>query len=188
MQNFIDETGNRHDRLVVIKRSKIKNGNYTGSTWLCKCDCGKEVTVQGNSLRQGNRKYCGHGCKYKNEKHIKHGLSHVPEYTAWKGMIYRCYKPKNKRYNDWGGRGISVVEKWRDTNNGFINFLNYIGYRPSKEHSIDRINPNGNYEPGNVRWATKTEQAINRRKYCVLSKFTIKELIEEFKDRGVKCL
>jgi len=186
MQISIDETGNKYGRLTVIERSKTKKGSITNTFWLCRCDCGKETIANGTELRRGGRVGCGHKCKYYIEQRFKHGLSGTPEYTAWKGMLHRCDNREDNRYDDYGGRGIDVAREWRDKDNGFIGFLNYVGNRPSKDHSLDRINPNGNYEPGNVRWATKMEQANNRRKYCVISKFTTEELIKELMERGIR--
>jgi len=95
---------------------------------------------------------------------IKHGCARrgemTPEYSTWSLMIQRCEDPSSDRYGYYGGRGISVCPKWRTS---FAAFLEDVGPKPSPAHSLDRIDPNGNYEPGNVRWATKKEQARNRR-------------------------
>jgi hypothetical protein len=88
-----------------------------------------------------------------------HGLSRSPEYGAWNRMHNRCYNPRSPRYPDWGGRGITVCNSWKN----FEAFYRDIGPRPSSAHSLDRINTNGNYEPGNVRWATQKEQQNNKR-------------------------
>ena len=89
-------------------------------------------------------------------------LSHLPEYTNWANMCYRCTYPKNPRYQHYGGRGIKVCDRWREKE-GFKNFLDDMGHKPTAQHSIDRINVNGNYEPSNCRWATPLQQAITRR-------------------------
>lgn len=89
----------------------------------------------------------------------KHGLSGSPEYNAWTMMKRRCYNVKNKRYPEWGGRGIMVCDKWL---NDFMAFFNDMGVRPSDAHSLDRKDNNGNYEQSNCRWATKEEQSTNR--------------------------
>lgn len=87
-------------------------------------------------------------------------MAHHPEYTVWRGMIERCCNPANISFRYYGARGIAVCDRWR---NDFAAFLADVGARPSTRHSIDRINSNGHYEPGNCRWATWTEQNRNRR-------------------------
>lgn len=94
------------------------------------------------------------------DRRITHGCAKSTEYTAWTHMIERCYSPNNKHFSDYGGRGIIVCEQWKSS---FANFLADVGLKPSPRHSLDRIDNNGHYEPGNVRWATKTDQTRNRR-------------------------
>lgn len=89
-----------------------------------------------------------------------HGQSYSPEYTAWKHMRDRCFNKKSLSYRHYGGRGITVCNAWLD----FNNFVSYIGLRPTPQHSLDRIDNDGDYEPGNVRWATKSEQNFNKRR------------------------
>lgn len=104
---------------------------------------------------------------------IKHNLSTTPEYYIWKCMRQRCNNPKSHKYPIYGGRGITVCERWND----FHNFISDMGTRPNKDYSIDRINNDGNYEPQNCRWSTRSEQMRNRREYS-----------QEVKDRIVKNL
>lgn len=95
-----------------------------------------------------------------NRKNEKHGMIDAPEYVAWSGMIDRCHNPKNRRFRSYGGRGIIVHDPWRTS---FKAFLSEVGLRPSRLHSLDRIDNERNYEPGNVRWASPKQQAANRR-------------------------
>jgi hypothetical protein len=92
---------------------------------------------------------------------LKHGASYWPEYQSWSDMKQRCSNPRHPRFNDWGGRGIKVCDRWRHS---FENFLADIGRKPTPEHSIDRIDVNGDYEPTNCRWATASEQMSNQRR------------------------
>lgn len=93
-------------------------------------------------------------------QHERHGLHGTPEYLVWINIRRRCYNPNHKSYSDYGGRGIRLCTNWYAS---FLSFYKYIGKRPSKQHSLDRIDNDGNYEPGNVRWATAKEQANNMR-------------------------
>lgn len=129
-----------------------------------RCDCGNEITATLNSLKGGPSASCG--C-YRTELaigRIAHGDARkgypTKEYKTWSGMIQRCENPKSTKYSDYGGRGIKVCKEWRED---FEVFLRDMGRKPSPEHSIDRIDVNGNYESGNCRWATPEVQANNKR-------------------------
>jgi hypothetical protein len=135
--------------------------------WLVRCKCGAERIVQGGSLRSGTSKSCG--C-YKIEvtvtRSTKHGEARrsalSAEYQVYRGMIARCSDPHHKAFKDYGGRGIQVCARWRTS---YENFLADMGRRPTSKHSIDRYPDNdGNYEPGNVRWATASQQQKNKRR------------------------
>ena len=152
-------------RLTVVQFHELrKNRAY----WFCKCDCGNIAIVSGNKLLVGRTLSCG--C-YGKEVLIKsvttHGLSDkIPEYRCWNGIKDRCYNINSESYNYYGGRGITVCDRWI---NSFENFLEDMGRKPSKLHSIDRIDNDGNYEISNCKWSTKSEQVRNRRKTIMVS-------------------
>lgn len=151
--------GLRFGKLSVLSEG---TRDHTGRVRLvAKCDCGEVVLVRPSNLRSGATTSCG--CERRaslSRRTLKHGQRHTPEYRAWLGLKNRCGNPSNKNYMDYGGRGISVCERWKDS---FEAFLEDMGKRPSDKHSIDRIDVNGNYEPGNCRWVTWDIQARNKR-------------------------
>jgi hypothetical protein len=137
-------------RWTVVDRGP--NDSARSSQWVCRCACGTERLVRADRLRAGKSKSCG--C----QRVSMRGLT--AEGVCWRGMKQRCRNPNNPAYPSYGGRGITVCERW----NSFENFYADMGPRPSPQHSIDRWpNNDGNYEPGNCRWATKSEQNENRR-------------------------
>ncbi len=143
--------GQRYGRLVAIERVWIKSSK---PMWLFQCDCGEKHTARGTHVRGGRITSCG--CVWNRT----HGMAGTPEYIIWQNILQRCTNPCNPRFHCYGGRGIKVCERW----SVFENFLEDVGKRPSSELSIDRINNDGDYEPGNVRWATLEQQTKNRRR------------------------
>lgn len=154
-----DLTGMRFARLTVIEYESSKS--YGAVMWRCVCDCGKEVVRKAAALRNGRSQSCG--CHLGISDRTKDSA-----YRCWYAMNHRCCNQNDIAYRLYGGRGVSVCEQWRGPG-GFERFIEHIGPRPSVEHSIDRFpNCNGNYEPGNVRWATQLQQSRNRRVNRVL--------------------
>jgi hypothetical protein len=163
MPRFRDLTGQTFGRLTVINRADNKN-NCT--RWNCVCECGKSRTIFSMHLLAGLTRSCGCFHSFIVRDHIKtHGASYTGEYAAWKNMKSRCFNPKYTRYNLYGARGITVHPEW--TTN-FSDFFLHVGPRP-RGSTLDRIDVNGNYEPGNVRWATRQQQQRNQQKSIYLT-------------------
>jgi hypothetical protein len=156
---FRDLTGKRFGRLLVTSYHEV--GNRRGSSlWNCVCDCGKEVVKKSSLLMGGSTNSCG--CLVAGNGNRTHGLSRTPEYVAWWGMRRRCL-PTSKDRIYYFKRGIRVCEQWNVSVGGFEAFLKFVGQRPSDAYSLDRINNNQGYQPGNVRWALKPVQMDNRQ-------------------------
>lgn len=151
--------GRRFGRLVVSGYAHTQKGNHY---WLCKCDCGGGVNVSTTNLMNGHVASCG--C-FKSELNTTHDMTGTRVYKAWINMKSRCENPAATSYEYYGGRGVSVCERWQK----FEAFFDDMGHPPSPAHSLDRIDPDGNYEPDNCRWATSTEQVRNRRNNVILT-------------------
>ncbi len=175
--NKIDLIGKRFGRLLVIKQSDVVKNSQ--ARWICQCDCGNIKTIVGSSLRRGVSNSCG--CAHKemlSKKFSKHHQCFTPEYSAWQNMRSRCYNIKNTKYSDYGGRGIGVCDRWK---NSFEKFFNDMGNKPSDIHSLDRYPDNdGNYEPNNCRWGTYEQQARNKRNNVWIEQGGIKMIVNDW--------
>ncbi len=156
--NFRDVSGQRFGLLTVSHFLRRENGS---SYYRCVCDCGEKKTVSRCSLSNGRVRSCG--ClrrKIAREVHLTHGGTYTKEYVIWSGMKKRCFNPRSPAFKYYGSRGITMCDEWRGS---FERFYLDMGPKPNGK-SIDRIDNDGNYEPGNCRWATTSQQNANRRK------------------------
>jgi len=167
---------------LLTALSKRKSKNTKNSYWVCLCECGNHTTVSRCHLVSGHTKSCGcYGKSIRRAALTTHGLSkaHPSEYQTWKSMRRRCLVKSYKNYVTYGGRGITICDRWAS----FKNFLDDMGKRPSNLYSIDRIDNNENYTPGNCRWATRYTQSNNRRNNIKLTLHGLTMNISQWSER-----
>ena len=159
MPKYVDMTGQRYGSLVALRvdRGRTKRGR---TYWVFRCDCGSETSIARGLIRTGERDSCGCRTIHSGRFQEDHGMSYTAEHRAWTRMKRDCLNVNTPGYFRYGGRGINVCPEWVAS---FEAFYRHIGTRPSTRHSVDRIDCNGHYEPGNVRWATQKQQSLNRR-------------------------
>lgn len=163
MRKLKDITGRKFGKLTVTKFSFLRKKTY----WQCSCECGGSAVIRIDSLTSGRTISCG--CRKREtlaiaripkHGHARHVVSKTATYRAWEDMNARCNRPTHKNFSSYAGRGITVCQRWQN----FQNFLEDMGERPNARLSLDRENNDGNYEPSNCRWATKSQQMSNRRR------------------------
>ncbi len=189
MPQFIDLTGKKFGKLTVSAKHPVKTANNL-IRWECVCDCNpdKLLVIRGGDLRSGSSKSCGCVGREKIiERSTKHGNcltgKATTEYITWCGMKTRCYNPNEKEYNNYGGRGIIVCDRWL---NNFSSFLEDMGQKPAPKYELDRIDNNGNYEPANCRWANRVTQQNNKRNnHLITYNGETKTLAQWAKDKGL---
>lgn len=188
---FQDLEDQSFDRWTVIAYAGVNE--FEQSLWLCRCECGTERVVAGSRLTTGRSRSCG--C-LRAESITTHGSSYTPEYQAWAAMIHRCSNSANEHFLDYGGRGVTVCTGWLLS---FATFLSDVGLKPSRKHSLDRIDNDGHYSCGhceeclencwtmNCRWATVKEQNRNKRSNRLITcNGETKTLIEWAECRGMR--
>jgi hypothetical protein len=173
------ELGNTYGLLTVTRFYGQAKGGH--ALWECTCACGSKTVTYGSNLRNGHTTSCG--C-YLLKRVTRHGAArrtgHTPEYDAFQTAKQRCTNPNDAGFKNYGGRGIKLLFA------SFEQWYAELGPRPSPQHSVDRFpNNDGNYESGNVRWATKIEQASNQRRRLRLDQWSPEELLDECQKRGL---
>lgn len=182
MPRFQDLSGQRFGRWTVVNQGPDYRRGIPA--WNCQCDCGKTGTIRAGTLKSGGSRSCG--CLNVDvhremciKRNTKHGMTRTPTYLSWGHMIRRCHDPKHRQFPDYGGRGISVCSAWRES---FAAFLADVGPCPPGL-TIERINNDRGYEPGNCKWATRKAQALNRRSNHRLTLNGVTAAITEWAER-----
>ena len=164
MTKLLDLTGKQFGRWTVLYRDTASKS----VRWICRCECGTVRSVMRCNLRHRDpsRRSTSCGCYCREAASLsstKHGLRNLPTYGEWEGAKQRCYNPKNISYKNYGARGIEMCAEWRKSFEAFYNYVSALPHFGEPGRSLDRIDNEGDYEPGNVRWATRSEQGYNKR-------------------------
>lgn len=181
MGRAIDLSGERFGRLTVLQKAKSRNGQ---ARWICKCDCGKLISVFGHSLRSGNTKSCG--CLQRDiarnrlERPWTQEKSAKRVHKIWENMKRRCYDKNDISYKNYGGRGIIVCDEWKDDFLSFYKWAIKHGYKD--ELTLDRVDVNGPYSPDNCHWSSMKEQQNNRRNNTVIECFGEAHTLQQWAD------
>lgn len=182
-KSYNPQSGDRYNNFVLVSFHERRKSQVR---WLCLCDCGKMGIYILDNLRRDHTQSCGCVRKIKSTHRMTtHGDSkgRATEYSCWLNMRNRCYYKPHKDYSNYGGRGIVVCDRWR---NSYQDFLGDMGRKPSSDHSIDRIDVNGSYEPSNCRWTMINEQARNKRRAFFVNYTNEKRLLKDVcKERAV---
>ena len=169
---------------TVVAEATARDGNLYMK---CRCECGAEHEVMVSTLRHGKSKSCAacaRAMSIAEKRKISAEYGGVdPMYRAWQRMISRCSNPKDKNFERYGARGIKVCDEWQGSG-GFEAFLAHVGRRPSLEHSLDRIDNDSDYEPGNIRWATRKEQQRNTRRNCLVTIDGVTKCVAEWAEES----
>lgn len=161
-------TGQRYGQLVVLGPvGKAKSGSIV---WLCQCDCGEQVEVKAQRIRHDGVSSCGcHYAEQGRRKPVRHGMSDTSIYNTWIQLSVRCHSAESSNYENYGARGVSVCDEWRNSFEAFLDHVSQLPNYGAEGVTLDRIDNGGNYEPGNVRWATQKEQMRNTRRNRLLT-------------------
>jgi len=151
-----------HLQVVAFAGFRLRDSGSKSYYWLCRCDCGSESHIDGCCLRRGSATDCG--CR-RGDWSITHGMAESQEYQVWLAMKQRCLNPNSPCYDSYGDRGITICDRWRES---FQAFFDDMGLRPFDAATIERVDNDGNYEPANCRWATRSEQNENTRQTRLL--------------------
>lgn len=179
MGTFIDLLGQNFGRLTVIER--MPNNNRNQAVWKCRCDCGNEIIVEAGHLRSGHTQSCG--CFHRDmdvEYHTTHGMKRTKLFRVFHSMKGRCYNPTDKKYNRYGARGIKICDKWLNNPSSFFEWATQNGYKEGL--SIDRIDNDGNYCPGNCRLVENKIQANNKSTNTIVEHNGVSKTISEWAD------